>query len=176
MWAFGKWTPRATWSARRTLPPALVAVALVVSVVGIPVAIAWLPLFPVAALLAGLLGFVAVARNTGEWMADSSLPWTGWIRKSNQVFTLFGGLLGIAGLFIAGHVVSIVPILGVFSGLFFLVGGVAVLIASQIGFGAVLLTRAGRRREYTGRVDPDAAWAAAMDMDLGGDAKDEAKG
>ncbi len=143
-------------------------VALVISIVGIPVAIAWLPLFPLAAALAGVLGFVAVARNAGEWMADSNLPWTGWIRKSNHIFTLFGGLIGIAGLFIAGHIVSIVPLLGVFGFLFILAGGIAVFAAAQIGFGAVLLTRAGRRREYPGRVDPDAAWAAAMDMDLGG--------
>lgn len=143
------------------------ALALIVSIVGIPVAIAWLPLFPLAAMLAGLLGIVAVARNTGEWLADSSLPWTGWIRKSNQVFTLFGGLLGLVGLFIAGHVVSIIPVLGIFSALLFGVGTILLVIAAQIGFGAVLLTRAGRRREYAGRYDPDAAWAAAMDMKPG---------
>lgn len=152
------------------------AIALIVSIVGIPIAIAWLPLFPLAAGLAALLGIVAVARNTGEWLADSSLPWTGWIRKSNQVFTLFGGLLGLAGLFIAGHVVSIVPLLGVFSTLFFIIGTIFVIVAMQIGFGAVLLTRAGRRREYSGRFDPDAAWAAAMDMDLGKGAGRDGKG
>ncbi|MEM7415384.1 MAG: hypothetical protein AAF389_07805 [Gemmatimonadota bacterium] len=146
------------------------ALALIVSIVGIPVAIAWLPLFPIAAMLAALLGIVAVARNTGEWLADSTLPWTGWIRKSNQVFTLFGGLLGLAGLFIAGHVISIIPVLGIFSALLFGVGTILLVIAAQIGFGAVLLTRAGRRREYAGRHDPDAAWAAAMDMKPGEDA------
>ena len=39
----------------------------------------------------------------------------------------------------------------------------------QIGFGAVLLTRAGRRREYYRGYDPDAAWEAAMSVDVDDD-------
>ena len=142
-------------------------VALAVSIIGIPVAIAWLPLFPLAAILAAVLGYVAVARNTGEWLADSSFPWTGWIRKSNPLFTLFGGLLGLSFAFIAANLISIVPLLGVVSGLLFVVGTIITLVAIQIGFGAVLLTRAGRKREYYGAYDPDAAWEAAMSVDVG---------
>ena len=145
------------------------AVALCVSIIGIPVAIAWLPLFPLAAILAALLGYVAVARNTGEWMADSGFPWTAWIRKSNPIFTLFGGLIGLSALLMAGHVVSIAPFLGVFSALLFGVGGIITFIAMQIGFGAVLLTRAGRRREYSATWDPDAAWEAAKNVDVQSD-------
>lgn len=141
------------------------AVALTVSIIGIPVAIAWLPLFPLAACLAALLGYVAVAQNTGEWLADSSWPWTGWIRKSNPIFTLFGGLLGLSFAFLVGHVVSIAPFLGVFSGLLFAIGGLLTFFAMQIGFGAVILTRGGRRREYAS-YDPDAAWEAAMQVDV----------
>ncbi|MDA0328850.1 MAG: hypothetical protein O2958_07565 [Gemmatimonadetes bacterium] len=141
------------------------AVALVVSIIGIPVAIAWIPLFPLAAILASVLGYVAVARNTGEWLADSSFPWTGWIRKSNPVFTLFGGLLGLSLAFIAANVISIAPFLGVLSGLLVVVGVIVTFVAMQIGFGAVLLTRAGRKPEYR-RYDPDAAWEAAMNVDV----------
>lgn len=152
--------------------------ALVVSVIGIPVAIAWLPLFPLAALAAGLVGFVAVARNTGEWLADSEMPWTGWIRKSSPIVTLFGGLLGLFALLIAGHLVSIIPFFGAISVLLFVAGSFVSVVAIQIGFGAVLLTRAGRRKEYAGRYDPDAAWAAAMNMDAEFDlgADDETSG
>jgi len=142
------------------------AVALAVSIIGIPVAIAWLPLFPLAAILAGVLGYVAVAQNTGEWLADSSFPWTGWIRKSNPVFTLFGGLLGLTFAFIAANVVSIAPFLGILSGLLLAIGAIVTFLAIQIGFGAVILTRAGRRREYHGVYDPDAAWEAAMSVDV----------
>ena len=142
------------------------AVALAVSIIGIPVAIAWLPLFPIAAVLACVLGYVAVARNAGEWLADSSWPWTGWIRKSNPIMTLVGGLLGLSFAFMAGHVVSIAPFLGFFSGALFVIGCVITFLAMQIGFGAVLLTRAGRRREYYGPYDADAAWEAAMSVDV----------
>jgi hypothetical protein len=142
------------------------AVALAISIIGIPVAIAWLPLFPLAAVLAAILGYVAVARVAGEWLADSNFPWTGWIRKSNPIFTLFGGLLGLTLAFMAAHVVSIAPFLGVFSGLLFVIGGIVTFLAIQIGFGAVLLTRGGRRREYQGVYDPDAAWEAAMSVDV----------
>lgn len=143
------------------------ALALIISIVGIPVAVAWLPLFPIAAVLAALLGYVTVARNAGEWLADSDFPWTGWIRKSNPVFTLVGGLLALSTAFIAAHVISIAPFLGFLSGLLFAIGVIVTVLAAQIGFGAVLLTRAGRRREYYGSYDADAAWAAAMGMDVG---------
>jgi len=143
-------------------------VALVISIIGIPVAVAWVPLFPIAAVMAALLGYVAVARNAGEWLADSSWPWTGWIRKSNPIFTLLGGLLGLTFAFLAGHVISIVPFLGVFSTLLFVIGGLLTFFAAQIGFGAVLLTRAGRRREYYA-YDADAAWEAAMRVDVDDD-------
>ena len=142
------------------------AVALAISIIGIPVAIAWLPLFPLAACLAAVVGYLAVARNTGEWLADSSFPWTGWIKKSNPIFTLLGGLLGLSLAFMAANVVSIVPFLGILSGLLLAAGAIITFAAIQIGFGAVILTRAGRRREYYDAYDADAAWEAAMNLDI----------
>lgn len=143
-------------------------VALAISIIGIPVAVAWVPLFPIAAVMAAVLGYIAVARNAGEWLADSTWPWTGWIRKSNPIFTLFGGLLGLIFAFLAGHLISIVPALGVFSWLLFAIGGLLTFYAIQIGFGAVLLTRVGRRREYY-PPDVDAAWEDAMRVDVDDD-------
>ncbi len=145
-------------------------IALLVSIVGIPVAIAWAPLFPVAAGLAALLGYLAVAQNTGEWLADSGFPWTGWIRKTNPIFTLVGGLVGLALAFMVGHIVSILPFLGFIGNILFAGGVIITIVAIQIGFGAVLLTRGGRRKEYYAAYDPDAAWEAAMDVDVDDDA------
>jgi hypothetical protein len=142
------------------------AVALTVSIVGIPVMIAWLPLFPLAALAAGVLGYLAVARNTGEWLADSNYRFTDWIRKSNPVLTIAGGLVGLMAFFIAANALSIVPFFGFFRGLLGFAGVVVTLVAIQIGFGAVLLTRAGRRPEYYATDDLDAAWEAAMDVEV----------
>ncbi len=142
------------------------AVALAVSIIFIPVAIAWLPLFPLAACLAALVGYLAVARNAGEWLADSNYPWTGWIRKSNGLIAMVGGLVGLMSAFIAAHVLSVAPVLRLFSGLLVFAGTVITIVAIQVGFGAVLLTRAGRRREQWSAYDPDAAWEAAMSSDV----------
>ena len=142
------------------------AAALSVSIIGIPVAVAWLPLFPLAACAAGVMGYVVVARNTGEWLADSQYPWTGWIRKSNPIYTIFGGLFALMFAFMAANVISIVPFLGFLTGLLAFAGAVITFFAIQIGFGAVLLTRAGRRREWSSTHDADAAWEAAMDVDV----------
>ena len=106
-------------------------VALAVSIIGIPVAIAWLPLFPLAACAAGLVGYLAVARNTGEWLADSEYPWTGWIRKSNPWLTMVGGLVGLMLAFIAANVVSIAPFLDFFSGLLAFAGCVITFVAED---------------------------------------------
>jgi hypothetical protein len=148
------------------------AVALAVSIVGIPVMIAWLPLFPLAALAAALLGYLSVAKNTGEWLADSGYRYTDWIRKSNPVYTVVGGLVGLMAAFMVSNVLSIVPFFGFFRGLLTFVGVMLTLVAMQIGFGAVLLTRAGRRPEYYGNRDFDEAWERAVDVDV--DMDDEA--
>jgi hypothetical protein len=144
-------------------------VALVVSIVGIPVAIAWLPLFPIAACLAALVGYLTVARNAGEWLADSDLPWTQWIRKSNSLITMTGGLVGLMALFVAANVISMAPFLGFLRGLLAVAGFVVTFAALQIGFGAVILTRGGRRRDYArdaGRYSADEAWEAAMKVEV----------
>ncbi len=146
-------------------------IALLVTIVGIPVAVAWLPVFPLAALAAGLLGYLAVARNVGEWLADSGYRYTDWIRKSNTMTTLTGGLLGLMAFFIAAHVLGMVPFFGFFRGLLEFAGVTAAIVAVLIGFGAVLLTRAGRHPEYRAP-DFDEAWAHAVDAER--EAKSEA--
>lgn len=142
-------------------------IALIVSIVGIPVAIAWLPLFPLAACAAALVGYLAVARNAGEWLADSELPWTHWIRKSNSLITMVGGLAGLMVLFVAANIISIAPFLGFLTGLLVVAGFVITVAAIQVGFGAVIITRGGRRRDYA-RYSTDEAWEAAMNADMGG--------
>jgi hypothetical protein len=155
-------------------------IALLVSIIGIPVAIAWLPLFPLAAFVAGIVGYLAVARNTGEWLADSDYPWTHWIRKSNPLVTTVGGLVGLMLLFIAANVVSMAPFLSIVTGLLVATGCIVTVLALEVGLGAVILTRAGRRREQWSRYTPDEAWEAAMkvnveDIDVGdiGDAEEK---
>jgi hypothetical protein len=140
-------------------------VALAVSIVGIPVMIAWIPLFPLAAVAAGILGYLAVARNVGEWLADSEYRYTGWIRKSNPVYTIVGGLVALGAAFMAAHVLYVVPFFGLVRGLLTFVGVMLGIVAIQIGFGAVILTRGGRRGgAYPGPYGAD--WEAAVDVDV----------
>lgn len=140
------------------------AIALVVSIVGIPVAIAWLPLFPAAVVVAALFGYLAVAKNAGEWLAESGYAWTDWVRVTNPIHTIVAGLIGLVAAFAVADVISILPFFGFVSGLLAFLGMVLTFAVIQIGFGAVILTRGGRRREYWS-MDPDEAWAAAMDLD-----------
>ena len=137
-------------------------IALAVSIIFIPVAIAWLPLFPLAAVFAGVVGYLAVARNAGEWLADSEYPWTGWIRKSNSLMTMVGGLVGLMLAFVGAHILSALPFVGFFGAVLAFAGTVITVIAIQIGFGAVLLTRGGRQRDEWTAADPDVAWDDAM--------------
>lgn len=150
-------------------------VALAISIVGIPVVLAWVPLFPVAALAAAVLGFLAVARNVGEWLADSDYRYTHWIRRANPVYTIFGGLLGLMSLFMVANALHIVPFVGALRWLLTVTGIILLVLASQIGFGAVLLTRAGRRPEYD-PMDPEEAWRRAVNVDLDIDDVDPAAG
>ena len=58
-----------------------------------------------------------MARNVGEWLSDSGYRWTDWIRRSNAVYTVFGGLLGLAAFFLAADALHVVPFSGFFRGI-----------------------------------------------------------
>ena len=120
---------------------------LLISIIGIPLAIAWLPLFWLLVSIAFITGFISIARNAGEWVADSGFRWTDRIQKSNAIHTVFVGLFVLLSGFLIADVISILPFSGFLTGVLILIGCVVTVAASQIGFGAVLLTRAGRRRE-----------------------------
>ncbi len=132
-------------------------VVLTVSIVGIPVMIAWLPLFPLAAAAAGVLGYLAVAHNVGQWLAQSDFRFTDRIRASNPIHTVVAGLVALIGAFMIGNVVSMVPFFGFVRGLLVFLGVIVTIAAAEIGFGAVLLTRAGTRPQYG---FGEAAWDA----------------
>ena len=124
-------------------------VALLVSLIGIPVALAWIPLFPIAVTLAAALGYYAVALNVGAWIARRDFPHLGWVRVSNSATLVSAGVLGLMAAFIMSNVVEVGgPWLGFLQGLFATLGVLATIAAMLVGFGAVLITRAGRRPQY----------------------------
>src|SRR5690606_20029885 len=59
------------------------AIVLTISIVGIPVLIAWLPLFPVAVVLAMLFGYLAVAHAAGEALAERRFNGGELFRRAN---------------------------------------------------------------------------------------------
>lgn len=123
-------------------------IALAISIIGIPVLILWVPLFPVAVILAAGMGYIAVARNLGTWVARQRYPFFDWVKIQNPYSVVFGGLLVLSLAFVAASLISIVPFLGVLEGLLITAGVAATAFAVLIGFGAFILTRGGRRPEY----------------------------
>jgi hypothetical protein len=120
-------------------------VALGISIIGIPVLIVWVPLFPIAAGMAALLGYLAVAKNVGEWVAEQRYRGLEWIRGSNAFYTV---LAGVGALMVPCVASSLARLLGIgfLQGLLVFAGSMVTLVAAAIGFGAVLLTRGGRIR------------------------------
>lgn len=139
----------------------LVCAALAVTIIGIPVLLVWIPLFPLALALAGLAGFVGVAENVGKWVLRHDLSWLRWVDDSN---TYFVRLVGI-GVFLLpllfGGIVAQVPFIdfvGEVVGVAGLVGWAAALI---IGFGAVIITRGGSRGAHWSNGFGDDAFGSA---------------
>lgn len=154
----------------------LVAAALTVTIVGIPVLLVWIPLFPLALALAGLAGFVGVAENIGRWVLGHELGWLRWVDASN---TYFVRLVGI-GIFLlpvlVGGIMAQLPFVdwvGEVVGVAGLVGWLAALI---VGFGAVIVTRGGSRSAHwqAGLADDAftrADWSDEYDLSEAGGAR-----
>jgi cytoskeletal protein CcmA (bactofilin family) len=129
-------------------------VALTITIIGIPVMLAWIPLFPLAVAIACGFGMTAVAGNVGDWVADQRISWLSWVRSSNPYTRVAGGLLVLGAPFVLAGVLEMGGgFLDLFQGALLAAGWVGVVLANLVGLGAVLLTRGGRRPEYY-RADP----------------------
>jgi len=121
-------------------------VALAISILGIPLLLVWVPLFPVVVALAALLGYLAVGHAAGEALAERRFYGADWFQKANSYYYLATGLGLLLVLFVAANVVQMAgPWLGFLNGLLSFFGVLLTWAAATIGFGAVLLTRAGTR-------------------------------
>jgi hypothetical protein len=123
-------------------------VALAISIVGIPALILWIPLFPVAVVLGVGLGYLAVFRNVGVWVSRQRFPYMSWVRITNPVTLVAGGALALTAPFIAAELVSVFPWTGALEVLLRVTGVMLSMMTALLGFGAVLLTRGGRRPEF----------------------------
>ena len=132
-------------------------IALAVSIIGIPLLIAWVPLFPLAAGVATVGGLLAVSLNLGRWVQRHDFDKLRWAREENHVNHLILGVGTLLAGFMAANVIGVFGSwFDVFEGLLMSVGCMAVTAAAVVGFGAVLLTRGGRQEVYeTGDLDFD---------------------
>jgi hypothetical protein len=103
----------------------------------------------VALALAAVLGYYAVARNVGSWLARREYPYLGWVRISNPFTLVAGGVVALLGAFLVSSALQIGGSwLGFLRGVFVAGGVLATVAAALIGLGSVLITRGGRRPEY----------------------------
>ena len=168
------WRPGPAFRQHRAALGGLVAagayivgmIALAITIIGIPVLLAWIPLFPIAAGLAILLGFLGVARNVGEWVAEQEYRGLEWIRGSNTFYTMVAGVGALMVPCVAASASEILGF-GFLTGMLAFLGSAVTFAASAVGLGAVLLTRGGKIRpleayydfeeEYWVDVDPQPA-------------------
>jgi hypothetical protein len=121
-------------------------IALVISVVGIPGLLVWVPGFPVAVLVAALLGYIGVAHAAGEAFAERRFYVTDWFQRGNSYYFLLTGLGLLLALFFASMVVFMAgPWLRAISGILMFLGVVSTIACVMIGFGATLISRGGKQ-------------------------------
>ena len=121
-------------------------IALAISIVGIPALIVWIPLFPVATVAAVVLGFLGVAHAVGEAWAERRYYGSEWFTRANSYYFMVTGLALLSCLFIGAHVITMAgPWLGFINNILNFFGVIVTWAAATIGFGAVLISRGGKR-------------------------------
>lgn len=131
-------------------------IVLAVSIIGIPLLLVWVPLFPGAAFAAAVLGYLGVAHAIGEFVASHRFNGWDWLRRSNSYSFVFTGLAVLLAAFLAAHAVQIGgPWFGLLHALLVVLGVFATTAAVVVGFGSVLLSRAGTSRAFVTGVPPD---------------------
>lgn len=122
------------------------ALALAISIIGIPLLLVYLPLYPVAVLVAALAGYLAIAHGAGEALAERRFTGTDWFARANSYYYIVTGVGLLLVLYFTGSIVGMAgPWLDVLEGLLMFLAVVVTWIAFTIGFGAVLISRAGTR-------------------------------
>jgi hypothetical protein len=124
--------------------------ALILTIIGIPLVLLWIPLFPAVTVAALGFGYLALAHNVGSWAVRQNLPWTDRMRLSNPLTLSIGGLVLLASGFLVADALKLLPFTGAIELL--MTGTASVLngVALLIGLGAVIMTRGGRRHSVAG--------------------------
>lgn len=128
---------------------------LAISIVGIPGLLVWVPGLPVAAGLALIFGYIAIAHAAGESFAERRFYVADWLKRGNSYYYLLIGIGLLLSMFLAAPIVHmggnwLEPLFAVLM----VFGVVITVLAFCVGFGAVLLSRAGTR-PVRGAAEPE---------------------
>ena len=126
--------------------------ALVISIVGIPALLVFVPLFPLAVVVALLLGYLGVAHAAGEAFSERRYHGMDWFQRGNSYYFLISGLGLLMALFLGAQVIRMAgPWLGFIHGILMFLGCVLTWAVLSVGFGAVLISRGGTQPIRTTR-------------------------
>ena len=120
------------------------AAVLAVTIVGIPVLLAWIPLYPVVVAAACAVGYVAASHQVGRWVANQNISKLEWVDRHNPTHLKLLGVAALTVPFAVGAVASAVPVVGWIGVLVQVLGSLACVAAGVTGLGAVIITRGGR--------------------------------
>lgn len=127
---------------------AMLVVGLICTVVGILLLPFAAVAFVIAAILAVVGGYLAIAHAVGEMFTRRRMANGAFVRAPNAYGYLFAGLIGLLGLWAAA---ALVGWMGSIVLVFRVAAIIVTWIAATTGFGAVLLSRAGLRETFAGR-------------------------
>ncbi len=127
-------------------------------VVGLVLSVAGILLVPFAVIVFGLLlivavlgGFLAIAHAMGETLTRRQLALGAAIASANSYRYVIVGLAGVMALWLAWVLFAWVPLAGT---LIFATATLVTWLLATVGFGASLLSRAGFREHFAGRLLP----------------------
>jgi hypothetical protein len=132
----------------------MLVVGLILSVAGILLLPFAVVVYALLVIVAGVGGFLAVAHAMGETYTRRQLALGTMLGSPNSYRYLVVGLGALASLWVAWAVFGWVPVAGE------LIRGAAFLVTwllATAGFGAALLSRAGVRENFAGRLIPPEA-------------------
>ena len=117
----------------------LVTLALGISIIGIPLILAWLPLFPLFLVLAIMIGWLSVAYSAGDAMVSGKLQTRPLFQSAGGVKRLLVGIGLLLSPFLIAAMFRMTSVLEWVGGLLFGVGFVGNMLVAAVGFGAVLV-------------------------------------
>ena len=129
-----------------TVPLYLAGIAaLAVTLVGIPLLVVWVPVFPLVVGAAAFIGLVGVSHHVGRWVLGRGFRWLRWADRPPPSDAKLLGLGTLFVPFVAGEWIRVLPFTGWVGDLLEFAGAMGFFLAAVTGFGAVILTRGGTR-------------------------------